>query len=82
MAFRQSLVHRRDNLVIRQQRIGVLHPVFAKIAHLPGNQPITEAELCSLQTSILRLKFSPSNHLLKCLPFQMGLSDETAFRHR
>ena len=45
MSFRQSLVHRRNNGLIRQHRIGVLHPVFAKIAHLLGNQPVAEAEL-------------------------------------
>jgi hypothetical protein len=33
MPFRQSLVHGGDNGLIRQHRIGVFHPAFAKIAH-------------------------------------------------
>jgi hypothetical protein len=45
MPFRQCLIHGCNNGFIRQHRIGVLHPVFAKIAHFLGNQPVAEAEL-------------------------------------
>jgi hypothetical protein len=44
---RQRFVHRCDNLLVRQNLIGVLHPVFAQIAHLLGDQSVTEAELRS-----------------------------------
>ena len=42
---RQSLVHRCDNVLVREHRIGVLHPVFTKIAHFLGDQSVAEAEL-------------------------------------
>jgi hypothetical protein len=47
MSFRQGLVHRRNDVFIRQHLIGVFHPVFAKIAHFLDNQAVAEAELCS-----------------------------------
>ena len=42
---RQSLVHRRHQQFIRQNLIGVLHPIFAKIVHLGGDQSVAEAQL-------------------------------------
>jgi hypothetical protein len=45
MPFRQCLVHGRNDRFIRQDRIGVLHPVFAKIAHFVRDQPVAKAEL-------------------------------------
>ena len=45
MPSRQSLVHRRDNVLVREHRVGVLHPVFTKIAHFLGDQSVAEAEL-------------------------------------
>jgi len=44
---RQRLVNCRHDLLVRQHLIGVRHPLFAKIAHFLGDQPIAEAELCS-----------------------------------
>ena len=43
----QSLVHDCDDVLIRQHRVGVFHPVFAKIAHFFGDQPVAKAELRS-----------------------------------
>jgi hypothetical protein len=45
MPLRQSLVHRRYQQFIRQNLIGVLHPIFAKIGHLGGDQSVAEAQL-------------------------------------
>jgi predicted phage-related endonuclease len=45
--FRQRLIHGRNDALIRQHRISVLHPVFAKIAHFLSNQPLAEVELRS-----------------------------------
>jgi len=42
---RQSFVHGCDNVLVREHRVGVLHPVFAKIAHFLGDQSVAEAEL-------------------------------------
>jgi hypothetical protein len=47
MPFRQRLVHDHDNVLVRQYLIGVLHPVFAKIADLLRDQPVPEAKLPS-----------------------------------
>ncbi|MCK1738442.1 hypothetical protein IVA79_31855 [Bradyrhizobium sp. 138] len=38
-------MHRRHDLLVRQNLIGVLHLLFAKITHSLGDQPITKAEL-------------------------------------
>ncbi|MCK1541911.1 hypothetical protein IVB12_07980 [Bradyrhizobium sp. 179] len=38
-------MHRGHDLLVRQHLIGVLHPLFAKITHLLGDQPIAKAEL-------------------------------------
>jgi hypothetical protein len=64
MTFRQSLVHGRNNRFIRQHRIGVLHPAFAKIAHLLSNQPVAEAELPR------RISITPFPSRLRCGPFR------------
>jgi hypothetical protein len=53
MAFRQCLVHDRDNLLICQHFIGVFHP-FAKIAHFLGNQAVAKPS-CSRRFSITLL---------------------------
>jgi hypothetical protein len=45
MAFRQCLVHDRDNLLICQHLVGVIHPIFAKIANLFRDYPVAETEL-------------------------------------
>ena len=45
MPFRQSLVHGRDDVLVREHRVGVLHPIFTKIADLLGDQSVAEAEL-------------------------------------
>ena len=45
MSFGERLVNRRHNLFISQNLIGVGHPFFAKVAHLFGDQTLTEAEL-------------------------------------
>jgi transposase len=45
MSFGERLVNRRHDLFIPQNLIGVGHPFFAKVAHLFGDQTLTEAEL-------------------------------------
>jgi hypothetical protein len=45
MSFRQCLVYDRNDGFIRQHRIGVVHPVLAKIAHLLGNKAVAKTEL-------------------------------------
>src|SRR5262249_9388618 len=45
MSFGQSLVHGRNHGLVRQHRIGMLHPVSAEIAHSLSNKSATEAEL-------------------------------------
>ena len=45
MPLRQGVVYRRHDLFICQHLIGVLHPVFAKIAHFVSDQTIAEIEL-------------------------------------
>ena len=47
MAPGQRLVHRRDDALVAQHPVGMLHPSFAKVAHLLGNQTVAEAELRS-----------------------------------
>jgi hypothetical protein len=46
MPLQQRFVYCRHDLLVRQDLIGVLHPVFPQIAHFIDNQPIAEAELC------------------------------------
>src|SRR5262245_64116657 len=43
---RQSFVHGRNNGFVVQHPVGLLHPVFVKIAHFRGDQSVAEAELC------------------------------------
>lgn len=47
MSSRQRLVHRTDDLFIRQNPVSMGHPTFAKIAHFPGDQAVAEAQLRS-----------------------------------
>jgi hypothetical protein len=43
----QRFVHCRHDVLVRQHLISMPHPVFAQIAHLLGDQSVTEAELYS-----------------------------------
>jgi len=45
MSFGERLVNRRHDLFIPENLIGVGHPFFAKVAHLFGDQTLTEAQL-------------------------------------
>ena len=47
MPSRQRLVHRSDDLFIRQHPVGMFHPTFAKIAHFFGDQAVAKAQLRS-----------------------------------
>ena len=41
----QRLVHRSHDFLVSKHSIGVVHPLFAKITHFLGDQPIAKAEL-------------------------------------
>jgi hypothetical protein len=45
--FRQSLIHRRHQLLVLQHLVGVFHPLFSQIAYLFGDQAFAEVELLS-----------------------------------
>jgi hypothetical protein len=61
---RQRFVHRSYDLFIRQHPVGMSHPVFAKIAHFLGDQPVAEAS-CARRISIMLLPPGP-----RCGPFR------------
>jgi hypothetical protein len=46
MPQRQGFVYCRHDLLVRQDLIGVVHPLFPQITHFLGDQPIAEVELC------------------------------------
>ena len=46
MPLRQVFVYCRHDLLVRQNLVGVRHPVFPQIAHFLGDQSVAEAQLC------------------------------------
>jgi hypothetical protein len=45
LALRQRIVNRRDDALVGQHLIGVLHPSLAQIAYLFSDQSVAEAQL-------------------------------------
>ena len=46
MSLAQGLINGCDDGLVVQDPVGILHPIFAKIIHLFGDQPVAKAALC------------------------------------
>ena len=45
MSLAQGLINGCDDGLVVQDPVGILHPIFAKIIHLFGDQPVAKAAL-------------------------------------